>query len=401
VVYSACDVCSFSASQEEHLERTIIFSGLVACNFILPTTELAAQTIMVGTARTISDAPLYIAEKKGYFRLEGLDVELRNFRSAADIVSPLRNDQIQAGAASVSAGFFNAIAGGIKIKIVADKGSSVRGYGSIKILVRKDLVESGSYRTLKDLKKMTFAVSDPGAIDASTLNALLKSLELRYSTDEEHSDVKLKYIPSPDHTAALKDKLVEASASVEPHATKAIREGYACLIKSDDEIIHNHQIAILFYSEKFAQRRSDEAKKFMRAYIRAIRFYNDALRNGQFEGPTSDEVVSILSKATSMAPGKKLSDRAYDEKQDFYKSTAPIGMDPDGWVNKQSLDYDLTFYREQAQVKDKGLNLDDLVDNSFVRAAHEVLGRYKVQDPQTPAICSSETLCCRGVLSLP
>ena len=367
------------------MNRTIL-SGLVACNFFVLTAEIAAQTIMVGTASTISDAPLYIADSKGYFREEGLDVERRNFRSAADIVLPLREGQIQVGVASVSAGFFNAITDGIKIKIVADKGSSVPGYGGIKILVRKDHIDSGHYRTLKDLKNMKIAVSGRGAINASTLNALLKSVDLRYP-----DDVQLRFIQVQDHVDALRYKLVDATASVEPQATEAIKGGHGCLIKSDDEILRNHQIAILFYSEEFAQRRSDEGKKLMRAYIRAIRFYNDALNNGQFEGPTANEVISILSKSVGT---KKLSDRQYEEKQEEYKHVAPIGMNPDGWVNQQSLDDDLKFYSKQAQVKDNnGLNLDDLVDNSFVRAAHEVLYPYRVQDAQTPAICSSETLC--------
>ena len=134
--------------QEEYLNRTIL-SGLVACNFFVLTAEIAAQTIMVGTASTISDAPLYIADSKGYFREEGLDVERRNFRSAADIVLPLREGQIQVGVASVSAGFFNAITDGIKIKIVADKGSSVPGYGGIKILFARTISTAGAIVHLK------------------------------------------------------------------------------------------------------------------------------------------------------------------------------------------------------------------------------------------------------------
>jgi NitT/TauT family transport system substrate-binding protein len=134
--------------QEKYLNCAIL-SGLVACNFFVLTAEIAAQTIMVGTASTISDAPLYIADRKGYFRKEGLDVELRNFRSAADIVLPLREGQIQVGVASVSARFFNAITDGIKIKIVADKGSSVPGYGGIKILFARTISTAGAIVHLK------------------------------------------------------------------------------------------------------------------------------------------------------------------------------------------------------------------------------------------------------------
>src|SRR6516165_12571501 len=81
-----------------------------------------------------------------------------------------RAGQIEAGAGSASAGLYNAVARGIKIKIVADKASSPPGYGATKILVRKDHVESGRYKSLQDLKGMKFAMNAPGVSNTSTLN---------------------------------------------------------------------------------------------------------------------------------------------------------------------------------------------------------------------------------------
>src|SRR3954453_10355608 len=102
----------------------------------------------VGAASTTSDAPIYIADKKGYFRDEGLEAKVTNFRSAADMVAPLGTGQLDAGAGSASAGLYNAMLQGIRIKIVADKASSAPGYGATKILVRKDHVDSGRYRSV-------------------------------------------------------------------------------------------------------------------------------------------------------------------------------------------------------------------------------------------------------------
>jgi len=221
--------------------------GFVVCAFLYalptPTGTAAAQAITVGATSSTSDAPIFIADQKGYFRDEGLDVKVTNFRSAADMVAPLGAGQIEAGAGSASAGLYNAVARGIKIKIVADKASSPPGYGATKILVRKDHVESGRYRSPADLKGMKFAMNAPGVSNTSTLNALLQSAGLKYS------DVETVDLPLPDHVAALKNKSVDASASVEPGPALAIRNGDAVLIKSDDEILPNHQIAILLYSE--------------------------------------------------------------------------------------------------------------------------------------------------------
>jgi NitT/TauT family transport system substrate-binding protein len=318
----------------------------------------AAQTITVGATSSTSDAPIYIADRKGYFRAEGLDVKVVNFRSAADMVAPLGAGQLEAGAGSASAGLYNAVARGIAIKIVADKASSPPGYGGTKILVRKDHLESGRYRELKDLKGMKFAMNAPGVSNTSTLNTLLKSVGLKYS------DVETVDMPLPDHVAALRNKSVDASASVEPGPALAVRNGDAVVIKSDDEILPNHQIAVLLFAEDFARKRPDAAKNFMRAYIRAVRFYNGALKDGRLDGPNADEVIAILSDATPI------------KSRDIYKLITPTGMNPDGRVNKASLAYDLAFYAEQGLVKG-ALNLDDAVDGSFVEAALEELGRYR------------------------
>jgi NitT/TauT family transport system substrate-binding protein len=318
----------------------------------------AAQTITVGATSSTSDAPIYIADRKGYFRAEGLDVKVVNFRSAADMVAPLGAGQLEAGAGSASAGLYNAVARGIAIKIVADKASSPPGYGGTKILVRKDHLESGRYRELKDLKGMKFAMNAPGVSNTSTLNTLLKSVGLKYS------DVETVDMPLPDHVAALRNKSVDASASVEPGPALAVRNGDAVVIKSDDEILPNHQIAVLLFAEDFARKRPDAAKNFMRAYIRAVRFYNGALKDGRLDGPNADEVIAILSDATPI------------KSRDIYKLITPTGMNPDGRVNKASLAYDLAFYTEQGLVK-SAVNLDDAVDGSFVEAALKELGPYR------------------------
>ncbi|MFL5106195.1 MAG: ABC transporter substrate-binding protein, partial [Xanthobacteraceae bacterium] len=150
----------------------------------------AAQTITVGVAAATSDAPIFIADKKGYFKAEGLDVKVASFKSASDMVAPLGTGQLDAGAGSASAGLYNAVARGIKIRIVADKASSAPGYGATKIVVRRDHVDSGRYKEPKDLKGMKFAMNAPGVSNTSTLNTLLKSAGLKYS-DVETVDLPL------------------------------------------------------------------------------------------------------------------------------------------------------------------------------------------------------------------
>ena len=342
------------------MKDAFISGCLIACAMsAFAATAQAADPIVVtvGAASTTSDAPIYIADRKGYFREEGLEVKVTNFRSAADMVAPLGTGQLDAGAGSASAGLYNAVARGVQIRIVADKASSSPGYGATKILVRKDLAESGRYKTPKDFKGMRFAMNAPGVSNTATLNALLKSVGLRYS------DVETVNLPFPDHVVALQNKAVVASASVEPGPTIAIKNGFAVLVKSDDEIIPNHQIAVLLYSESFAKK-PDAARRFMRAYVRAVRFYNGALADGHMTGPNADEVISILAASTP------IKDPA------IYKAITPTGMNPDGRLNTQSLADDLQFYKEQGLIEGDP-KLEQMVDQSFVDAVVKELGPYR------------------------
>jgi len=216
--------------------------GLILMAVLASAGAATAQTVTVGATSSTSDAPIYIADKKGFFRQEGIDVTVSNFRSASDMVAPLGAGQLDAGAGSAGAALYNAVARGIRIKIVADKASSPPGYGATKIMVRRDLIESGRYKEPRDLKGMRFAMNAPGVSNTSTLNTLLKSVGLKYS------DVDTVDLPFPDHVVALKNRSVDASASVEPGPAIAVRNGDAVVVKSDDEILPNHQIAVLLYS---------------------------------------------------------------------------------------------------------------------------------------------------------
>jgi NitT/TauT family transport system substrate-binding protein len=225
-------------------------------------------------------------------------------------------------------------------------------------MVRRDLIESGRYKGPSDLKGLRFAMNAPGVSNTSTLNTLLKSVGLKYS------DVDTVDLPFPDHVVAFKNKSVDASASVEPGPAIAVRNGDAVVVKSDDEILPNHQIAVLLFSEGFALKRPEAARRFMRAYIRAVRFYNGALNNGHFQGPNAEEVIAILSEATPV------------KSRDIYQAITPTGMNPDGRVNKASLAYDLAFYGEQGLIKG-AINLEQVVDLTFVEAVLKELGPYR------------------------
>ena len=64
------------------------------------------QVVRVGQiGATISDAPIFIAEDRGYFEAEGITVERTAFDSAARMIPALAADQLDSGAAPSAPGY--------------------------------------------------------------------------------------------------------------------------------------------------------------------------------------------------------------------------------------------------------------------------------------------------------
>src|SRR5439155_14262905 len=129
----------------------------------------------------------------------------------------------------------------------------------------------------------------------------------------------------------------DAAVTNEPSLTREIRDGVA-VRASKDVIYPGQQTAVVLYSENFARARRGVAQKFLNAYIRAVRDYNDAILDGRLAGPNAGEVISILNEYT------EIKDRA------TYAAMNAFAVNPNGGVNAQTLKNDHNFFRERGLV---------------------------------------------------
>ena len=336
------------------MRRRLFLGGLGASAFTTATRAQGLTPVTVGAASAVSDAPIYVTHRKGWFAEEGIDARIENFDSAARMVAPLGAGQLDVGAGSASAALYNAFTRGVQIRIVADKAASTPLYGSNKLIIRSDLVASGRFKSLADLKGLKIAMMAPGVSNTSTLNSMLKSVGLKYS------DVETVDMPPPNHAAALANKAVDGGVSLEPVVTLAERAGYGKVIMRDDEIDPGHQLAVLLYSESFAKRR-DVAIRFMRAYLKGLRYYHGALKDGRLAGANADEIKAIIAESTPVKDMNVLG------------AMTPAGVDLNGRVNVASLKKDLDFYAEQGLIE-RPVDLGAMIDTSFVEAALATMG---------------------------
>lgn len=313
-------------------------------------TSCEGAKVTTGIVNSLSDAILLIADDKGYFTDQGLEVTMTKFDSAAKMIPLLGSGQLDVGAGAPSAGLYNAVARDINLKIVADKGELVTDYDYMPLLVRKDLVDSGKVKSISDLEGLKVAEPAEGTATSSTLNSVLESVGLAYD------DVTHEYLGFPDQVAAFENGSIDAAMTTEPTATTIVDSGAAVRFADSTEQYNNQQLAVALYSSDFAEQRSAAAQCFMDAYVKASQDYAAAVEGGHWNGEGADEVLRIVSERVGM-PVEQI------------KKTVPSYVSPTAEVNVESLTKDYEFFKAQGWLEGDDLDVSDLIDSSFVEKA--------------------------------
>jgi NitT/TauT family transport system substrate-binding protein len=324
----------------------VLFASTIGASSAL---AAAPDKVRVGAYASISDAPLYIGVDKGYFKEQGLDVELIEINSGATMMTQLASGDMDASGGSPGAGVYNAVRQGIPFKIVADKGSSLPGHGYFAFVVRKDLADK--IKTPADLRGRLLAVTGykNGASSEVTVGKLLASGGVK------ESEVQQINMSFGDIAAALGTGKVDVGVLIEPLVTQVVSKNIATLWKRVDDIYPGQQYGALMYGPGIIKR-PDVANRFMVAYLKAARFYNDALSG---KAPR-EELVSILTRHTSV------------KDPELYKTMVFPGIDPDGTLNTAGMAEDVKWWVEAGRMKET-VNLSAIVDSSYAERAKKQL----------------------------
>ena len=317
------------------------------------------EKVVLGYPQTATDIGLYVADKRGYFWDEGIQVEFLNFDSASRMIIPFAAGDLDVVAGAASSAFYNAVARGVDFRIVSDKVSTPPGRTSQTLIVRKDLIDSGKVKTVADLKGMRFANAAPGTAASVTLHKILAKGGLTIA------DINQTFLAFPQHVIALQNGAVDAAFPAEPSTTEAIRRGLAVKLMTDDEAYPYHQIAMLFYGGKFVKEKPALAKGFLKAFIRGVRDHNDALdAEGRFTGEKGEAIIRILNEYTPVKDPQ------------FYRNFPLAYCNPDGTLHVESMKNDLDTLRGEGLIEGQ-VDLDKVIDLTYINAVIAELGPYK------------------------
>jgi ABC-type nitrate/sulfonate/bicarbonate transport system substrate-binding protein len=312
--------------------------------------------VRIGGLLTLGLAPFVVAESRGYFAEEGLEVEYTLFDSGARMVAPLAAGQLDVGQGSHSAGLFNALASGVDLKIVADNGLLIPGRSTSQMVARKQVVEQG-FRGGGDLLGRNIAFTAAG----STVHInVARYLDLNGVRPDE---VRLLEMGFPDMNAALANGALDIASQTDPYVTIGVEQGYLVRLMGVADFYPNRQVSVLMSAQTFVEQQPEAARRFMVAYLRGVRAYEDAVAKNVDRDAVLDLLVDRLP----------IKDRSlYDR---MWANGTLLYLNPDGYAQTDSIAWDHDWLVQQG-LAHTPVDLGRVIDHQFVDYALGRLGRY-------------------------
>jgi NitT/TauT family transport system substrate-binding protein len=321
-----------------------------------PAAPPPAVTLRGGGLGGTVDRAYYAALEKGYFAEQGITLDVETYRSAAEMVPLLATGRMEVGHGSTNPGFFNAMLQGVIVKVVSDvtvmKPAKPGQRNSMQLMLRKDLTDE--VRSVSDLRGRVVAINNFSSLNHEQLEWILKTGGL------ELTDVQIEQVAFPEQMSALGNGKIDAGITLEPFVTMAEAGGIAVPLFDIAEAMPGHTAQNLFYSPDFIKDQPEVGRRFMIAYIKALRYLEDAY----VKGINREEAINIFIKHT------QLKDRA------LYDKMAQSNSELNGNINVAGIERDQDFYMRMGYQQQKA-DVRSFVDTSFGEYAVSVLGRYQ------------------------
>jgi len=253
-------------------------AAFAATAFFASPAARALDTLEVGAVGAANAVvwPECIAEAKGLYTAEGLQVHLFYSQSGASMLQALTSGSTVMGIAAGIADPMNAFAAGAGIAIVRIDGQS----GPYAVMAKKQ------FKSIKDLKRHIVTVDEAKGATMVYFNKILEGNGMT------RGDVDFVYAGSTAaRFAALESGAVDAAMLTAPQLYTAQAHGFVNLGFAVDYAREVPFTATLVNRNWLASHEVT-AKRFLAAYTKAIRWFNDPKNKA--------EALDILYGATHM-----------------------------------------------------------------------------------------------------
>lgn len=273
------------------------------------------QSLKFGLMPDIDSIPFIIAQEKGYFKEEGVSVELQQFKSAMDRDSALQSGNLDGGVSDMLAAGF-AKSGGFDVKITSSTN------GNYCLIAGT----ANNAQSLADMKGQNISVSKNTIIEF-VLDQMLAQNNMT------EADINKTVIPQiPTRLEMLQNGKLDAAVLPEPMGSIAVKNGSHQIASSEDMKINP---GVMVFTNDSIQNKAEAIKAMYRAYNKAVDYLNNT---------PQDEYIDMVIEKAGLPPTTKEALKM----PKYMKASLPEKADWDKsikWLNdkdlvKETYDYD-------------------------------------------------------------
>ena len=335
------------------LMRVVVALATVV-SFALPVFAQALEKpklmIGVGGKPLFYYLPLTIAERNGYFKAEGLDVEILDFPGGARALQALLGGSVDI----VSGAYEHTItqqAKGQKIESVFLQGK----YAAMVLVMNKE--RAAQYKSPADLKGMKIGVTAPGSSTNMFVNILLAKVGLKPDT------VSIIGAGATAGAVAIMQRgELDALVNLDPVIAQLESQGFVPVIDTrtakgmQDVYGGAYAAGCIYVPVEFAKKNPNTMQAFVNAMMRALRFIQNS---------TADQIVA--SVPTEYYADKALYKAALEKNLESFRHDGTISLEA-----AQSVYRDLRSF--DPGVQNATVDLTKTIDMSFAQKAGQ---KYK------------------------
>ena len=315
--------------------------------------EKKSVTIAVGGKNLFYYLPLSVAERKGYFKDEGIEVEIPDFAGGAKALQAMVG-----GSADMVSGAYehtiNMLAKKQPIKAVVLQAK----YSSIALVMSRE--KAAKYRSGRDLKGWKIGVTAPGSSTNMFVNNLLAKDGLK------PTDVSIVGVGTGTGAVAAMEKgEIDAVSNLDPVLTQLESTGKFVAVADSrtekgmqDIYGGDYHASVIYITDEYIRKNPNTVQAVVNAMVRANRWIAKA---------TPQEIVDLM-------PAEYKAGNPSIYKAALLKNM--IGFSEDGQLSMKAAEnvYNVLVKFEPSVMAAGKVDLNATFDNSFVKKA---LAKYK------------------------
>lgn len=327
--------------------KKLLLPLALACSTLLGSAQ-AAEPLRIGYVFAMANAPVLIAERLGYFKDEGLAVEVKPLGDGPVIQQALAAHELDVAYVGTPP-VYQWYARGLKSVILAKV-----NYGQAAVLAG---AQSG-IQDLAGLKGHKLA----GVKKGSGMDVLLRGYVLKeHAGLDPDRDLTIVDLPPGNMNAALDRGIVDAAFSWEPFVSQALLRGSARLLLDVNRALPHYPWYVVIGLPETLRDRPDDVVKLLRAHRRAIDFLN--------EHPA--EANRIIADAFKLEPVQRADGSTADGVAIVAEARHRLGWSADLAPADLQFIQRLMDYSRALKFMDTQVPLAELVDTSYLqRASH-------------------------------